>query len=242
MKKYLFFKKVGVAFLYTVIGLALFVVLFILNCKKVSAKEVCIGECAISAYCPATNDPAGSRATSTGHTATANHTIAVDMYDPMCSYGAKVRIEGSDTIYTVEDCGNLLHYGRDFDVFFDTYSEMEQWGVRYKKVYLIVPDDKAKKKSKPKDDATAVSGSAVSGSVASGGASDLDEYWYENTAMNRAIEVSSIHTVNHGVVALDIVVQKIRLGESFEAEPSLMFDLYNERFATPVGLQPSAIN
>ena len=114
------------------------------------AKEVCLGECCISAYSPETNTPANSRQTSTGHRATENHTIAVDMRDPLCNYGAKLRIEGSNTVYTVEDCGNLLHYGRDLDLFVGSKEETLKWGVRYKKVYLVLPDKKPRNERKPK--------------------------------------------------------------------------------------------
>lgn len=98
-------------------------------------KTVPLGTMRISAYSPESNTPKGSRQTSTGHTATAGHTIAVDMNDPICSYGKKLMING--IIYTVEDCGNLHKYGRDLDIFFDTEKECEEWGVRDVEVFLV---------------------------------------------------------------------------------------------------------
>lgn len=109
--------------------------------EKAQAKL--IGTFKISAYCEQTNTPKGSRATSTGKTARPNHTIAVDMHDPIAKYGDKLKING--VVYTVEDCGNLNKYGRSLDIFMDSYEEMEEWGVKELKVYKV-----ESKKSKPK--------------------------------------------------------------------------------------------
>ena len=113
--------------------------------STVSAKEIYLGEQTISAYSPASNTPTGSRDTCTGHRATEGRTIAVDMHNPLTRYGAKLKIEGFDGAFTVEDCGNLNHYGRDLDVFMDSESDCRDWGVRSRKVWLIVPDKKIKK-------------------------------------------------------------------------------------------------
>ena len=39
--------------------------------------------------------------------------------------------------YKVEDCGNLEKYDRQLDIFMDTGSEADNWGVRSRDVYLI---------------------------------------------------------------------------------------------------------
>ena len=123
----------------TVVLICLFSLVF---STRVKAAEKLLGTCTISAYSPACNTPAGSRETCTGNTARAYHTIAVDMHDPLCNYGCKLKVEGIDAIFVVEDCGNFKKYGRDLDIFFDTPAEVDDWGVRDRKVYLITEDSK----------------------------------------------------------------------------------------------------
>ena len=109
----------------------------ILNTKPSLAKEVktFLGNYTISAYSPESNTPVGSRETCTGAVATANRTIAVDMHNPIAKYGDILEIDGMR--YKVEDCGNLEKYDRQLDIFMDTGSEANNWGVRSRDVYLI---------------------------------------------------------------------------------------------------------
>lgn len=48
--------------------------------------------------------------------------------------GTKVIIEGVE--YTVEDTGDLNHYGNDFDIFYATHAACGSWGRRHVKAYL----------------------------------------------------------------------------------------------------------
>ena len=114
--------------------------------------KIDLGKVKISAYCAETNTPKNSRATSTGHTARGNHTIAVDMYDPIVPIGATVMIEGDDTLYKAEDVGNLHKYGRELDKFVESYSKMEKWGVRSKHIYLVREETKSEIKAREKEE------------------------------------------------------------------------------------------
>ena len=128
MKK-LFFKNI-VGFL-ILLGICLSI------SKPSWAKEIkhLLGEFNISAYSPESNDPIGTRETSTGAVATANKTIAIDMHNPIANYGDILEINGQR--YVVEDCGNLEKYNRQLDIFMDTGSEADKWGVRTREVFLI---------------------------------------------------------------------------------------------------------
>lgn len=107
------------------------------NYKPSCAKEMrfFLGEFTISAYSPESNDPIGTRETCTGIEATAERTIAVDMFNPIANYGDILEINGIR--YTVEDCGNLEKYNRQLDIFMNTGSEADNWGVRTREVYII---------------------------------------------------------------------------------------------------------
>lgn len=86
-----------------------------------------------TAYCPCYSCSEGwGRKTSTGATARASHTIAVD--PKVIPYGTKVMIDG--VIYTAEDRGGGVK-GNHIDIFYDSHSETYQHGVRYKDVYII---------------------------------------------------------------------------------------------------------
>ncbi len=86
-----------------------------------------------TAYCPCHSCSEGwGRSTSTGATATANHTIAVD--PRVIPYGAQVMING--IIYTAEDRGGGVK-NNHIDIFFDTHGEARQYGVRNVEVYLL---------------------------------------------------------------------------------------------------------
>ena len=95
-----------------------------------------IGEVWATAYCPCSQccGPYANGITASGKKAKPKHTIAVDAYNPIVPMGPKVIIEGVE--YTVEDTGNLHHYGNDFDIFYATHSACGSWGRRHVKAYL----------------------------------------------------------------------------------------------------------
>ena len=61
------------------------------------------------------------------------HTIAVD--PDVISLGSKVKI--GDTVYVAEDVGGQVS-GDHIDIFFDTHEEVEEFGVKYKQVEVII--------------------------------------------------------------------------------------------------------
>lgn len=92
-----------------------------------------IGEFKTTVYCAACNTPAGSLATASGVSATANHTIAVhtDYYNGSAAggklaKGSQVLINGQ--VYTVEDTGDLSRIWPDnwIDIFCETPCENKQ--------------------------------------------------------------------------------------------------------------------
>lgn len=86
-----------------------------------------------TAYCPCYGCSEGwGRKTSTGATARANHTIAVD--PRVIPYGTKVMING--VVYTAEDRGGAVK-GNHIDIFFDTHAQTRQHGTRTAEVFLI---------------------------------------------------------------------------------------------------------
>ena len=95
-----------------------------------------IGTAWVTGYCPCSIccGPYANGITASGATATPNHTIAVDAYNPIVPMGTKVVVDGVE--YTVEDTGDLNHYGNDFDVYFATHNEALQWGRKNIEVYL----------------------------------------------------------------------------------------------------------
>ena len=95
-----------------------------------------LGKVWVTAYCPCSQccGPYANGITASGKTAKAKHTIAVDAYNPIVPMGTKVLIEG--ITYTVEDTGNLNHYGNDFDIFYAHHSDTSQWGRRHVEAYL----------------------------------------------------------------------------------------------------------
>lgn len=72
--------------------------------------------------------------TASGVYPTANHTIAVDAYDPIVPIGTKVIMNGVE--YTVEDTGNFARYGVDFDVYYDSHSAASAHGHQTWEAYL----------------------------------------------------------------------------------------------------------
>ena len=95
-----------------------------------------IGKVMVTAYCPCSQccGPYANGITASGKTAKPKHTIAVDAYNPIVPMGTKVVIEG--VVYTVEDTGNLNHYGNDFDIFYASHAETSQWGRRKVEAFL----------------------------------------------------------------------------------------------------------
>lgn len=95
-----------------------------------------LGKVWVTAYCPCSQccGPYANGITASGKTAKAKHTIAVDAYNPIVPMGTKVVIEG--TVYTVEDTGNLNHYGNDFDIFYAKHNQTSQWGRRHVEAYI----------------------------------------------------------------------------------------------------------
>ena len=107
--------------------------------KKVKAGDS-LGKVWVTAYCPCTIccGPYANGITASGKKATAKHTIAVDAYNPIVPMGTKVIIEGTE--YTVEDTGDLNHYGNDFDIFYARHDDCLQWGRKNVEAYLADGD------------------------------------------------------------------------------------------------------
>ncbi len=95
-----------------------------------------IGMVWTTAYCPCSIccGPYANGITASGKKATAKHTIAVDAYNPIVPMGTRVIIEGVE--YTVEDTGDLNHYGNDFDIFYANHSDCLQWGRKHVEAFL----------------------------------------------------------------------------------------------------------
>lgn len=94
-----------------------------------------LGEFEITAYCPC-SDCCGIWAdgiTSTGVTAKANHTIAVD--PSVIPYGSVLLVNGIE--YTAEDCGGAIK-GKRLDIYFDTHEEALEFGRQTAETYWKV--------------------------------------------------------------------------------------------------------
>lgn len=92
-----------------------------------------LGVFKLTAYCPCSSCSEGwGRNTSTGATATANHTIAVD--PKVIPYGSKILING--IVYTAEDKGGGVR-GNHIDIFYNTHQEARALGVRYQEVFPV---------------------------------------------------------------------------------------------------------
>ena len=72
--------------------------------------------------------------TASGVYPTANHTIAVDAYNPFLPMGTHVIMNGTE--YVVEDTGNFARYGVQFDVYYDSHSAASAHGHRSWECYL----------------------------------------------------------------------------------------------------------
>ena len=91
-----------------------------------------LGTFKCTAYCGCYDCSEGyGSMTATGAYARANHTIAVD--PSVLPYGTKVSVNG--VVYTAEDCGGGVN-GNHIDIYFDSHSECERFGVQWLDVYL----------------------------------------------------------------------------------------------------------
>lgn len=114
------------------------VVMFTMLCTPRTAKaETCIdfGEMRCTAYCPCEecSEGYGRKCALAGHYCRSEHTIAVD--PDVISLGSKVKV--GDSVYTAEDVGGQVS-GDHIDIFFDTHEEVEEFGVKYKQVEVII--------------------------------------------------------------------------------------------------------
>ena len=93
-----------------------------------------LGTFRITHYCPCSIccGPWANGITSTGVTATTNHTIAVD--PTQIPYGSQVVINGQ--VYVAEDCGGAIKKNC-IDIYVASHEEGERKGVYYTDVYLI---------------------------------------------------------------------------------------------------------
>lgn len=98
------------------------------------AALVPLGNFRITHYCPCSIccGPWANGITSTGVTATTNHTIAVD--PTQIPYGSRVVINGQ--VYVAEDCGGAIKTNC-IDIYVASHDEGESKGVYYTEVYLL---------------------------------------------------------------------------------------------------------
>lgn len=105
------------------------------NTVKISAgaslgKVVTTGYCTCSICC---GKWAGGH-TASGTVPKANHTLAVDAYNPIVPIGTKIVMNG--ITYKVEDTGNFARYGTGFDIYFSSHSDALKWGKRTVEAFL----------------------------------------------------------------------------------------------------------
>lgn len=93
-----------------------------------------LGEFKLTAYCPCEKccGQWANGITSTGVTAKAGRTIAVD--PSVIPYRTEVIINGHT--YVAEDCGGAIK-GNRIDIYFDTHEEALEFGVQYEDVYIV---------------------------------------------------------------------------------------------------------
>lgn len=98
------------------------------------ADIIYLGEFKLTAYCPCAKccGQWADGITSTGVTAKAGRTIAVD--PTVIPYGSLVEINGNT--YVAEDCGGSIK-GNRIDVYFNTHEEALEFGVQYADVYIV---------------------------------------------------------------------------------------------------------
>lgn len=103
--------------------------------KPKKYKTVDMGTFLITAYCPCykcCGDHANG-ITATGTKAKQGRTIAVD--PNVIPYGTRVKFNGH--WYTAEDCGGKIK-NKHIDMYFNSHTDADEWGVKYKKVKIKV--------------------------------------------------------------------------------------------------------
>lgn len=96
-------------------------------------KLVSLGTFRLTAYCPCRICSEGwGRHTSSGATATADRTVAVD--PRVIPLGSHLLINGKE--YVAEDIGGAVK-GNHIDIFFNTHAETRQYGTASAEVFLI---------------------------------------------------------------------------------------------------------
>ena len=98
------------------------------------ADNIYLGEFRLTAYCPCSKccGQWADGITSTGVTAEAGRTIAVD--PSVIPYGTEVIVNGHK--YIAEDCGSSIK-GNRIDIYFNTHDEAWDFGVQYADVYIV---------------------------------------------------------------------------------------------------------
>lgn len=91
-----------------------------------------LGSFRTTAYCPCSRCNGKWTTTATGVDFKEKHTVAVD--PRVIPLGSKLSIDGE--IYVAEDTGGAIK-GARIDVFYPTHHEARNYGVKYKKVYLV---------------------------------------------------------------------------------------------------------
>lgn len=95
-----------------------------------------LGEFELTAYCPCSEcSGKWGDMTSTGVTARAGRTIAVD--EDVIPYGYEVII--NDRTYVAEDCGGAI-IGKRIDIYFDSHSEALEFGRQTANVLLKIEE------------------------------------------------------------------------------------------------------
>ena len=104
--------------------------------KKTSNKKSdkkYLGRFKITAYCPCSKCCGKANGiTASGTKVKEGRTIAVD--PKIIPLGSKVELNGKT--YVAEDVGGAIK-GNSIDLYFNSHSEANNWGVKYKNVYLI---------------------------------------------------------------------------------------------------------
>lgn len=100
-----------------------------------------LGNVVTSAYCscPICCGSWSGGPTASGVMPTADHTLAVDAYNPFVPLGTHIIMNGIE--YVVEDTGNFDRYGVQFDIYFDNHAEATSWGHQTLEAFLADGDE-----------------------------------------------------------------------------------------------------
>lgn len=100
-----------------------------------------LGNVVTSAYCacPICCGSWSGGPTASGVMPTAEHTLAVDAYNPFVPLGTHIIMNGIE--YVVEDTGNFDRYGVQFDIYFDNHAEATNWGHQTFEAFLADGDE-----------------------------------------------------------------------------------------------------